>query len=106
MSIEVREDNTAEVAGNIKNAITQALESVGLAAEGYAKLNCPVDTGNLRNSITHEVSGNDVYIGTNVEYAPYVELGTKRMKARGFLKSAASDHTGEYSQIFKSAFGG
>lgn len=54
-------------------AIYAALEAVGMQAENYAKGLCPVDTGNLRNSITHEVENETtVAIGTNVEYAAYV----------------------------------
>ena len=40
-----------------------------------------------------------VYIGTNVEYAVYNELGTVKMKARPFLKPALSRHITEYRQI-------
>lgn len=92
--------------------------------------NDSVDTGRLRNSITYAISGekanistysddegntysysgtapNDkqpaVYIGTNVEYAPYVELGTSRQKAKPFLKPAATQHTAEYERILKAA---
>lgn len=45
----------------------------------------PVDTGRLRNSVTHLLKGYDCFIGTNVEYAPYVEEGTSRMKGKHFL---------------------
>lgn len=43
-------------------AIERALESVGITAEAYAKLLCPVDTGLLRNSITHAISGKSAAI--------------------------------------------
>lgn len=102
-----------------------ALEKVGLVAEGYAKMLCTVDTGRLRNSITHATSQNlgqgdyqdnngldfhdataqskprddSVYIGTNVEYAPYIELGTVRHSARPYLRPAAADHIEEYKRI-------
>ena len=69
-------DNSDEVLMELAYACMRALERCGMQAEGYAKDLAPVDTGNLRNSITHEVDGNTVYIGTAVEYAPYVELGT------------------------------
>lgn len=89
-----------------------------------------VDTGRLRNSITYAISGkkaktetykdNDgntyqysgtapddtdpsVYIGTNVEYGAYVEIGTSRMGARPFLKPAASEHSDEYKRIMEAA---
>ena len=77
-----------------------ALEIIGGKAETYAKKLCPVDTGNLRNSITHaQFDDHTEVIGTNVEYAPYVELGTVRMKARPYLRPAAENHTAEYKAI-------
>ena len=71
-------DNSEEVLAAMKTAAVRALEKCGLTAEGYAKKLCPVDTGNLRNSIAHAVDGGEpaAYVGTNSEYGPYVELGT------------------------------
>ena len=102
--VEIREDNARQIADAIDQALARALEEVGLVAEGYAKKACHVDTGRLRNSITHQVrpSEKSVYIGTNVEYAPYVELGTSRMKPQPFLRPAAADHEGTYKKIFES----
>lgn len=73
MSITIQ-DHSAEVSAEIKAALLRGLEKCGLVAEGYAKKLCPVDTGNLRNSITHVVDegGDAVYIGTNSEYGAYV----------------------------------
>lgn len=100
--VEVREDNREAIAEAIDQALVAALEEVGLVAEGYAKRACPVDTGRLRNSITHIVDEGTrhVIIGTNVEYAPYVELGTRRQKKQPFLKPAANDHYSTYKGIF------
>lgn len=60
--------------------------------ERRAKHLCPVDTGRLRSSITHE-AGVDAgglvgRVGTDVNYAPYVELGTRRLAPRAFLRGA------------------
>lgn len=79
--------------------IETALEKVGLTAERNAKLACPVDTGRLRNSITHTHDKNTAYVGTNVEYAPYVEMGTVNTKAQPYLKPAIADHIQEYKNI-------
>lgn len=73
MNVEIQ-DNSKEISAEIKAALLRGLEKIGLVAEGYAKKLCPVDTGNLRNSITHVVDegGDAVYIGTNSEYGAYV----------------------------------
>ena len=64
MSVEIH-DNSKEVSDNIKAALLRGLETCGLVAEGYAKKLAPVDTGNLRNSITHDVDDGEpaAYIG-------------------------------------------
>lgn len=99
--LEIREDNTQRIADAIDQALADALEEVGLVAEGYAKRLCPVDTGRLSNSITHVTRPDDnaVYIGTNVEYGPYVEYGTLRQKAQPFLRPAATGHGDTYRAI-------
>ena len=56
--------------------ISKALNKACLVVENEAKRLCPVDTGDLRNSITHEVDDGVGIVGTNKEYAPYVEYGT------------------------------
>ena len=110
--LEIRENNTEQIAKAIKTALAAALEEVGLAAEGFAKKklteNHSVDTGRLRNSVTHAIDMGEeaVYIGTNVEYAPYVELGTSRSKEKPYLRPAAQDHETEYRAIFEKHLGG
>ena len=44
--------------------------------ERDAKIICPANTGELRQSITHEVEGTVGAVGSNLEYAPYVHQGT------------------------------
>lgn len=90
MSVTIQ-DHSAEVSAEIKAALLRGLEKCGLVAEGYAKKLCPVDTGNLRNSITHVVDegGDAVYIGTNSEYGAYVIH--KRNLAQAFTPRAAAD---------------
>ncbi len=82
-------------------AIARALETIGLVAERYAKEYAPVDTGRLRNSISHEAVPEEetVHIGTNVEYAPYQELGTRFQPGTPFLRPAIENRLDEYKQI-------
>ena len=56
--------------------LKDALNESCLLVENTAKENCPVASGQLRNSITSNVSGEKGEVGTNVEYGVYVEYGT------------------------------
>ena len=100
-------DESDQLQPALTEAILNALERIGLQAESYAIDLVPVDTGNLRNSITHKVLPDEkaVIIGTNVEYAPYVELGTKNMAAQPFLRPAATEHMDTYQNILKDEMG-
>lgn len=74
------------------------LVRTGLRVQSAARGLCPVDTGRLRSSIVMR-KGRDglgfyVEIGTSVSYAPFVEFGTSRMRARPFLLPAVAQATG------------
>jgi len=98
--------NKKKVLAELNKAVPIALEIIGGMAESYAKQLCPVDTGNLRNSITHaQINETDEAIGTNVEYAPYVELGTMKMQARPYLRPAAENHAREYKAVIEKVLG-
>lgn len=96
-------DNTDEVLAALERAKKRGLEAIGLTAEGHAKKETPVDTGRLRNSISHATDDEAAYIGTNVEYAPYVELGARGREGKHMLQRAASEHASEYKQIMEDA---
>ncbi len=85
--------------------IAQGLELAGQYVENTAKENITdmgaVDTGALKNSITHNVDHNKVEIGTNVEYAPFVHDGTFKMEGRPFLQNAVDEHMTEIVEYFK-----
>lgn len=108
-----------EVKAGMERQAAAALEEIGGKAETYAKLLAPTKTSRLKNSITHRMLGSRaVIVGTNVEYAPYVELGHaqqpgryvpaigKRLKkawvnGRPFLKPAVEERTDEYKGILE-----
>lgn len=92
-----------EIQEAFDNQIEKALTIIGMTAERYAVEACPVQTGNLREHITNfpQPSEKAVIVGTNVEYAPYVEFGTSRQTPQPFLRPAASDHMDEYRDILK-----
>lgn len=64
----------------------------GLQVERTAKRLAPVDTGRLRSSINTALAvdsrGLFARIGTNVDYALYVELGTLKQPAQPYLRPA------------------
>ena len=133
--IEITQNNIPEVLEALKGATEKALTEVGIKAEKYAKALCPVGTpestgkkgyrgGTLRNSITFVVEGDELTIGSNVEYAPYVELGTGLyfntppewlqyvtekgsgeghgyVRPRPYLRPAIEDHLDEYKRIMQ-----
>ena len=136
ITINKTQDNTQDVLSALEQARIRTLEIIGLKLEKYAKALCPVGTvestgkkgyrgGTLRNSITHEIVENEVAVGSNVEYAPYVELGTGPhfvpppdweqftsttgtgvgmgyVHPRPYLRPAVEDHLGEFKQIIES----
>ena len=65
-------DNSQRILTAMEKGIKNGLEAIGLTAEGHAKKITPVDTGRLRNSISHATDKEAAYIGTNVEYAAFV----------------------------------
>lgn len=99
-------DNSEEVLKALENAIDRALDSIGETAVGYAQDVITeagrVDTGTMRGSVDTDHDEKTVVIGTNLEYAPYHELGTsKGIKPIHFLKRAATEHTEEYKNLVK-----
>jgi HK97 gp10 family phage protein len=70
-----------------------------LVIEGAAVRKAPVLTGTLRRSIHTETAatadGAVGRTGTNVEYAPFQEFGTSRMRAQPFLRPAFDENKDE-----------
>ena len=73
------------ISAGLPDAVQQGLEKACLLVQADAKKTCPVVTGQLRNSITHEIDKGEMkgYVGTNVEYAPYVQIGTGLYSSEG-----------------------
>ena len=132
--------HVAEVKAALREQIARAAEVCRGTMESHAKQEITKGvydtpetwyrrTGLLRNSITAQVAEDDgdtcVVVGTNVEYAPYVELGTGvyasdgggrstpwayigsdgqrhvtvGMRPRPYLRPAVEDNAEEYKRI-------
>ena len=122
-------DNSQQILSALEKGKRNALTAIGATAETHTKENITadklVDTGRLRNSITYATGDylgvgtytdnkkkkysdakarntpkdDEVAIGTNVEYAPYLELGTKKITAHHYLKRAVTEHKDEYKKL-------
>lgn len=132
MDVEVKSNKTL-VLGALHEAIEKALEECGQLAERYAKENVTkagrVDTGDMRDRISHVVQNDGVVIGENVPYAVYHEVGTgiyvdpavgkgrdtpwaykdrkgvvhwtRGVKPIHFLRNAVRDHKRQYIEIIR-----
>ena len=101
-------DNTKAYIEAMEAASERILEAIGIEVERAAKReleNAPrrIDTGNLRNSITHAVDMSEdcVYVGTNVEYGIYVHEGTVRMTPNRFLRNAVEKNEGAIKEYIE-----
>ena len=127
IGVVVFNDYSADVLNEFHDAVLRALERCGEQAEGYAKDLASVDTGRGRNSISHKVDESEpaAYIGTNLDYMIYQELGTgiyaeggrptpwvyqdaqgnwhwtRGNRAHPFLKPAVADHPQTYRNIIE-----
>lgn len=97
------ENNTKKVLDEAKLKKNQILVAIGEKAVSIWKQIITkekiVDTGRFRNSTTYKERKNEVVIGSNVKYAPYLELGTSKMKARPTLKPTILNYGKAYKKI-------
>ena len=82
-------DNSEAVKRELERAVIRGLIKASLLVEGQAVLLAPVDKGGLRDSIGYKVDESELvaYIGTNCEYAIYVEYGKKPVPYKNRAKS-------------------
>ena len=66
----------------VKGPLDGGIRKITLKMEGLTKKATVVDTGRLRSSITHKITSTSGIVGTNVQYAEFVEFGTQKMEAR------------------------
>lgn len=105
MAVKVDVKNTQVVSANIKAQVKsiktsteKALKLIGLDGETLAIQASPVDTGRLKNSMTHQVGDDFVVIGTNVEYAIYLEV---KGKHKGWFRRVYNQLVPRAKEIFR-----
>ena len=96
-----KDERLKEISVQLKQGMTKAC----LLVERDAKRNAPVDTGRLRSSITNrlDIDGNQIVgvVGTNVEYASFLEHGTSKMPAHPFLFPALEANREKIKDLLK-----
>ena len=90
------------IGGLLRGSITHALSGKQPSISTYQD-NAGKRRGSYSGTAPEEGDSNKsaVYIGTNVEYAPYQELGTIHMKAQPFLKPAVAANANKYRKIIE-----
>ncbi|MBO5788583.1 MAG: HK97 gp10 family phage protein [Clostridia bacterium] len=88
--------------GRLRNSITYALAGEEPHVKSY-KAN---KGGKERETYTYDGTaegkkGSGVYIGTNVEYAVFVENGAQGRTPVHFLQDAATGHTDQYKKLME-----
>ena len=98
-------DNSRKVLETMKNAKEAVLTNIGIAAKRKVQdivLEKHIfDTGELHRTIDYNVRVSDsaVDIGSPKSYAPYQELGTRRIPARPFIQPGVLGNVPEYQRI-------
>jgi HK97 gp10 family phage protein len=83
---EFRESGDFEA--GIQYATARYALAVAEAVKGDMEALCPVDTGELINSIKVEPAGDTVYVSVSAPHWIYVEMGTSKMRAQPFIRPA------------------
>lgn len=101
------EASTGQLGALASVAIKKAASDVEHDAKAFA----PVDTGNLRNSISTTITGDGRYatmeaeIGPTAEYAAYVEYGTSTQAPAAYMGPAFDRHAGELVEVLEQITG-
>ena len=64
----------------VKKPLDNGIRRIAFYYEGLVKKATPVKTGRLKSSITSQISGEKASVGTNVQYASFVEYGRGGVK--------------------------
>lgn len=89
--------------GNLRNSVAYAVSggpAITKNGESSWKADRGKGKGTYKGTAPNDKNGQKVvYIGTGVEYAVWVETGTRKIGPRPFLKPAAENHKDQYKAI-------
>lgn len=88
----------------VDKKVNEALNSFGNAVRTTALQLAPVNEGRLRQGIFYQVGNLQVTIGCNVDYAAYLEFGTRKFAAK-YVSSLPAEWK-EFASQYKGSGGG
>lgn len=103
--VEIKfEDNTNKILGNWEHSkkprILKAIGGRAIAIwRKIIRRDNAIDTGYFIGTVNFKVNKGKVTIGSPAPYAPYLELGTSKMKKRPMLRETIEQHNAEYKKI-------
>jgi HK97 gp10 family phage protein len=99
------QSDLTKIAGNAGAAAKRALLKTAGDIVDLTKQLTPVDTGALKQSYgAIPVDSNTVQVGSDKEYAPYVEYGTSKMAAQPHLTPAFKQSEPTFAANLKDEF--
>ena len=93
-------DNSKEFFSLMDREIEDKLTQSAVIVERKAKELCPVATGTLKRSINSIIEKYRAIIGSALKYAPFVEMGTSRMRAQPYLRPALLSLKNQLNKIW------
>ena len=93
-------EDLRENADTLARRASQVVRKAALDTMADAKTLAPVDTGNLRNSITTDARQGDLVavVEATADYAAYIEWGTSKMQPQPFMRPSQDRNTEPFMQ--------
>jgi HK97 gp10 family phage protein len=101
--IEEAEHKLQQLDASIKSQVQQNLTNLAHSIENMARQLAPVKTGYLRSTIFAQIDDWTVKVGASAPYATYLEFGTHRTRAYGFLTKAVETHVPQLAKTLDDA---
>jgi phage gpG-like protein len=104
-NFRITRNNIPEIESKIKHATRRGYYAIGVRAVRNIGYLTPVDSGTLKSSLTFQDYDDHVIVGTNVKYAIYQEMGTKKMRAankgKGYFRIAIRHSMKDFEGIME-----
>ena len=102
-------NETKDTQNNLNIGLLKAItlihrEAINNTRAGVKYSDGVYEVGNLRRALSFDIISpiaGQVFISKGLKYPSFVELGTKRMRAKPFLSLAVSDNIDKVREIFK-----